>query len=379
MVSGHALAGQNASGAESQVQQALAFEKQGKLVEAEAAWKSELKAHPGDAQGYAHLGLVEARQEHYAEAIAAYRKAQTLARAQKKAIPQLELNLGLALFKSGEFREAGKIFDGELKANPSGRLEILAAMSHYGAHEYAAAVPYLKAASEADKGNLPLRLTLAHCYLWTKQFEAALEVYREILAIDPNSAEADMIAGEALDAKGDSAGAEKEFRAAAEANPKEPNVHFGLAYLLWEAKRFDEAAVEFKAELANDARNAQAMTYLGDTYVQMGKFDEAKPLLEGATGQGVAGEPGALAHLDLGIVRMEAGEKDAAVGEFKRAIALEPEDVTAHFRLGRLYQAMGRRDEAKGELEKASSLNKKKDDGLYKRIGESGGAGPGGG
>ena len=38
---------------------------------------------------------------------------------------------------------------------------------------------------------------------------------------------------------------------------------------------------------------------------------------------------------------------------------------------------MGKRDEAKAELEKASSLNKKKDDGLYKRIGGDGPSGPG--
>jgi tetratricopeptide (TPR) repeat protein len=359
--------------------QALALEQQGKLAEAEAAWKSELKAHPEDAQGFAHLGLLQARQEHYAEAIASYRKAQTLARTQHKTIPQLNLNMGLALFKSGQFREAGKLFDAELKANPEApgaqRLQILGAMSHYGAHEYAAAIPLLKEAAAADAKNLPLRLTLAHCYLWTKQFEAALDVYTEMLAIDPNSAEADMIAGEALDAKGDSAGAEKQFRAAAEANSKEPNVHFGLAYLLWEGKRYDEAVAEFKAELANDPRNAQAMIYLGDTYVQMSRFDEARPMLETAVAsQGMAGEMGALAHLNLGIVRVEAGEKDAAVVEFRRAIVLDPENVTAHFRLGRLYQAMGKKDEAKAELEKASSLNKKNDDGLYKRIGGASGA-----
>ena len=34
-----------------------------------------LKAHPADAEAYAHLGFLEARQEHYKEAVPLYRKA----------------------------------------------------------------------------------------------------------------------------------------------------------------------------------------------------------------------------------------------------------------------------------------------------------------
>ncbi len=138
-------------------------------------------------------------------------------------------------------------------------------------------LPYLKEAVEADPKNLPLLLDLAHCYLWTKQLDATMAVYKEILLIDPDSAAADMIAGEALDEKGDNAGAVQQFQAAVKANPKEPNVHFGLAYLLWVQKRYDEAIPEFEAELANDPKNYQAMIYLGDTYVRQTEYEKAKP------------------------------------------------------------------------------------------------------
>lgn len=361
------------------VQQALTLEQQGKFPEAEAAWLAVVKVQPRNALGFAHLGLLEARQEHYSEAIAHYRKAKAL----NPAIPQLNLNLGLALFKNGEFAEAAALFERELKTHSqhaddaanteARRLTILAGMSHYGAHAYAMAIPYLKEAVAADQRNLPLRLTLAHCYLWTKQFDEALAVYKEILAIDPDSAEADMIAGEALDEKGDSDGAVQQFRAAERANPKEPNVHFGLAYLLWEKKRYDEAIPEFKSELENDPRNSQAMIYLGDTYIQQNQFDQAKAVLEAV---GESQSRVALLHLDLGIVYAETGDKDAAIRdaakrEFSKAISLDPDNVNAHFRLAKLYQSQGRREEAKAEFAKASSINKKADDGLYKRIAET--------
>jgi tetratricopeptide (TPR) repeat protein len=351
------------------VKEALALEQQGKIQEAQVAWQKVIKAQPRNAQAFAHLGLLQARQEQYSAAIASYRKAQTLSIAEKHPIPQLDLDLGLALFKSGDFHEAGKCFEAELRKHPGDqRLTILLGMSHYGAREYAAAIPYLKTATAADQKNLPLRLDLAHCYLWTKQLDATMAVYKEILQINPDSAEADMIAGEALDQKGDNAGAVQQFRDAVKADPKVPNVHFGLAYLLWAQKRYDEAIPEFQAELANDPKNNQAMLYLGDTYVHQDQFEKAKPVLEEAARLQTKVP---LTHLDLGIVYMETGNKELAIRELDKAIEMEPDNVNAHFRLAKLYQAMGKKDEAKVEFAKASSLNKKVDDSLYKRIADA--------
>lgn len=60
-----------------------------------------------------------------------------------------------------------------------------------------------------------------------------------------------MLVGEALDEMKDTTGATQEFRAAVQANPKEPNAHFGLGYLLWKQMLYHEAAQEFQAELDN--------------------------------------------------------------------------------------------------------------------------------
>src|ERR1039458_6898982 len=94
--------GQASQAPESQRQTALALEQQGKYVEAEAAWRVFLKAHPSNPEPYAHLGLLEARQEHYKEAVPLYRKALAL----DSRTPGLRLNLGLALFKAGEMKDA---------------------------------------------------------------------------------------------------------------------------------------------------------------------------------------------------------------------------------------------------------------------------------
>ena len=347
-------------------QTALTLEQQGKNAAAEAAWRVYLKAHPSSPEPYAHLGLLEARQEHYKEAVPLYRKALAIG----PEVSSVRLNLGLALFKGGEPKQAIAEFDALLKKQPpdsplAQQLNTLIGMAHYGLAEYAAAAPYLKAAAAHDPNNVPLRLALAHSCLGSKQNQCVLDVYKEILALDPDSAEADMLAGEALDEMKDNAGATEMFRAAVKANPKSPNVHFGLGYLLWAQKKFPEAAKEFQAEIDNDPDHLQALLYLADADIQMNQMEAARPLLEKVEHLD-ARIP--LAHLDLGIVYSEAERDEDALRELIVAEKLAPQDVNVHWRLARLYRSMGKKDEAKAEFDKASTLNKQADEDLHNKI-----------
>lgn len=345
---------------------ALALEQQGKLQQAEAAWKSISRLRPSNPEPYARIAILEARQQHYKEAAPYYRKALTL----NPNVPGLRLNLALALFKAGQMKEAIEQFEILRKAAPVNspeyqRATILIGMAHYGRAEYDKAAPYLKEAADKDPTNLTLLLALEHSYLWSHQTKYVLDVYHQILSLNPDSAEADMVAGEALDEMKDNAGATEMFRAAVKAGPKEPNVHFGLGYLLWTQKQYAEAAQQFQAELDNDPNHAQAKLYLADVDIQMNRLNEAEPLLR----QTILLDPTlSLAHLDLGIVAAETGRNEEALREFKMAEEKTPDDVNVHWRLARLYRAMGKKEEAKAEFDKASTLNKKADDDLYKKI-----------
>ena len=365
MAAAHCL-GQTVGAFDQQRQTALALEQQGQNAEAEAAWRVFLNAHPSNPEPYAHLGLLEARQEHYSDAVPLYRKALTL----NPKMPGLRLNLGLALFKAGDLKPALQEFKLLIKSQPPGspeaqRLTILIGMAHYGLREYAEAAPYLKQAAASDAQNLQLRLALAHSCLWSKQYQCVLDTYHEILTLNAESAEADMLAGEALDELRNHAGAIEQFRAAVKANPREPDVHFGLGYLLWTQMQYPEAVSEFQAELANNPNHVQALTYLGDAEMHLKHPELARPLLENALRIDSGQE---LAHLDLGILLADAGRRDDALRELSVAAKLAPEDVNVHWRLGRLYRAMGRKDEAKAEFDKASSITTSADNALINKI-----------
>jgi tetratricopeptide (TPR) repeat protein len=357
---------QTAAAAENPRQTAITLEQQDRNAEAEAAWRAVLKAHPANPEAYAHLGLLEARQEHYAEAVPLYRKALAL----NPAMPGLRLNLGLSLFKSGAMKDAIETFTPLLKSQPASsperlRLNTLIGMAHYGLGEYAAAVPFLKQATAADPKNLAFHLALAHSCLWSKQYPCVLDVYHEILTLNAESAEADMLAGEAMAEMHDSGGATEQFRAAVKADPKMPDVHFGLGYLLWGALKYEEAAEEFQAELINNPEHAQALTYLADCDIRLNHPESAPPLLEKAIHLDPRIE---LVHFDLGILYDDADRKDDALRELKVAASLDPNDVNVHWRLAKFYQAAGKKDEAKTEFEKTRSLKKAADDTIFTKL-----------
>jgi tetratricopeptide (TPR) repeat protein len=347
-------------------QSALDLEQQGKCAEAAAAWQLFAKEHPSNAEPYAHLGLLEARQEHYKEAVVFYRKALAL----NPAMPNLSMNLGVALFKGGELEQAIIEFNALLKSEPSSSLEaqrltILIGMAHYGLRQYVAASPYLKEAAARDPQNLTLRLALAHSCLWTKKYECVLDVYHEILNLNAESAEADMLAGEAMDELKNVAGAIDEFRAAVKAGPREPDVHFGLGYLLWTQKQFPEAASEFRAELGNEPAHAMALTYLADSLIHLNQSEAALPLIEKA----IRSDPGIeLAHLDLGTLLSDAGLRDDSIRELKIAEKLRPDDPNVHWHLGRLYQVTGKKEAAQAEFDKTRSLQQADDDTVFKMF-----------
>ncbi len=345
---------------------AFELEQQGKNAESETAWRAVLKARPSDGEAYAHLGLLEARQERYKNAVPLYRRALALS----PQMPGLRLNLGLALFKGGELKQAIQVFSplrtGLAKDSPEARrITALLGLAYYGVGNYSTAVPYLKSAAIDDPQNLQFRLVLAHSCLSSRQFQCVLDTYHEILALNAESAEADMLAGEAMDEMHNSGGAIEQFRAAVKADPREPNVHFGLGYLLWTQNQFEEAAEQFHDELDNVPDNAQALAFLADSDMQTNRAAEAIPLIKKA----LQIDPKiGRAHLDLGILYASHGEVQDATRELKKAALLMPGDPSPHWRLARIYQATGDRTHANVEFQKTRDLHKAENETIARKL-----------
>ena len=131
-----------------------------------------LWAADSDAVAEAARGTALARERKYDLAIEHYKAALRL----DPHLPGLQLNLGLAYFKSNHLREAAAAFEEAVRAdNANFQARALLGMSYYGVSRYRDAAAQLKLASEAQPDNLELRYTLAQSYLWSEQYPEALK------------------------------------------------------------------------------------------------------------------------------------------------------------------------------------------------------------
>ncbi|HLK12354.1 MAG TPA: tetratricopeptide repeat protein [Candidatus Binatia bacterium] len=85
--------------------------------------------------------------------------------------------------------------------------------------------------------------------------------------------------GVAFTAKGDWPKAEAAYHEAVMRKPDFPEAWNGLGHALKMQRRFDDAVRAYQRALALRPGYAQAMEYLGETYVAMGKLGEARTLL----------------------------------------------------------------------------------------------------
>ena len=256
---------------------ALALEQHGQMAAAEDAWRAVASADPQSAEAFAHLGLIAALQQRFDQAISYYIEAFRI----NSEFPELEMNLGLALFKGGHFKESIEPFTNELRKHQGDpRLTILLGMAHYRMGDYLVAIPFLRHAVDAYPQSQPMRLQLAQSCLWSRQPSCVLDAYRQMVALHLQSADMDMLAGQALDENGDDAAAMQRFRSALEADPKLAFGHFAAGYLLWKQGHFDWAAAEFLAEIGNDPRRTIAHVYLADCYLKLGDRDKAQGELD---------------------------------------------------------------------------------------------------
>lgn len=330
---------------------ALAMEQKGQNGEAETLWSAILGADPRNVEALAHMGLLEARQEHYGAAIDFYRRAM----ATDASYPGLEMNLGLALFKAGQFPDAVRTFASEIRKHPGDqRLTILLGMAHYGMKDYLVAIPYLQRALQHDERNSTLHTALARSCMLSKQYQCVLDEQTALLALHSESADVDLLTGEALQELDRPEEAIRELKTALQSNPNEPNLHFALGLLLWSISRYSEAANEFQLDLQNNSDDARGHIYLADCLLR--EKQTAKALGE-LNKVAASHDSQPLMHLDLGIIYMDSGRMDDALRELEIASDSDPDNAELHRRIAKLYQSMGKKVEANNEFESASRMS----------------------
>ncbi len=120
----------------------------------------------------------------------------------------------------------------------------------------------------------------------------------------------------------------------------------------------------FERAVQKDSGFAPAWAGLADAYQFLGQFNLLPPTVAWAKARAAAiramqlDETLSEAHASLGAVELHPGWSwSGADTEFRRAIALDPNNPWAHYRYGYVLSARGRFDAAIGELQRALELD----------------------
>jgi len=129
----------------------------------------------------------------------------------------------------------------------------------------------------------------------------------------------------------------------AEADPRQILQSLTEALTLHKQGRLDDAGRIYRAVLALEPTNFDALHLLGAALAQAGRRAEAESYLRAAVAIGPTQAP---ARNNLGNLLKDLGKFDEALDNYDRAIALLPDDPTAHSNRGNVLRSLGRREEA---------------------------------
>ena len=142
-------------------------------------------------------------------------------------------------------------------------------------------------------------------------------------------------------------------RQAAVLQPNLPDTYYNLGIALYEKGELDDAIAAHRQAIALNPNFAVAQYNLGITLQAKGQLDEAIA----AYRQAIALKPEyAEAHNNLGSALREKGQLDAAIAAYGQAIGLQPDLPEAHSNLGDALNDKGQADAAIAACRRAIAL-----------------------
>ena len=226
------------------------------------------------------------------------------------------------------------------------------------------AVNYYAAARKLRPDYAPALVSLGDVYLQLNRLEEAEASFKAALAANERDAAAHYGLGQAALSKRSYSEAAKYFERALALAPEANRLHYALAMAYRGLGQTEKARSELALSgpvgvraadplldsLQNLTRGARLHLVRGKTALDARRFEEAAAEFRKA----VAAEPGSVpAHFNLGAALSQTGDLRGAVEQFEAALRLDPAHANAHYNLGLLLAQMNRHDEAIKHLQAA--------------------------
>ena len=147
------------------------------------------------------------------------------------------------------------------------------------------------------------------------------------------------------------------FQEAARLDPDAPLYHntLGVVYLHYLSKP-TEAQAEFQRAIELDPTYAEALTNLGVTLAQQGKWAEAVTTYRKAISLPMYPSP-EVAYANMGWAYLNLDKPKEAEESYRTAVQLQPKFAQAYYFLGVVLDRQGKKDEAKVAFRMARDLD----------------------
>ncbi|MGD0569780.1 MAG: tetratricopeptide repeat protein [Candidatus Sulfotelmatobacter sp.] len=191
--------------------------------------------------------------------------------------------------------------------------------------------------------------------------DLAAESLLSLSVVDPNSARMQQAMAHELAKRGNTAEAIEHYRAALKIDPRLPGLHFELADMLRTsstAEGRDEAEKEYKAALEANPLDEQAECRLGEIALRRDDLKEANERFTRAI-QLQPGDPEA--SIGLAKVFMAMDQPAKAEPLLLHALQMDPTSALAHYRLSTIYRQTGRTADALHESEEYQKYKQMKE------------------
>jgi tetratricopeptide (TPR) repeat protein len=184
---------------------------------------------------------------------------------------------------------------------------------------------------------------LGMLFLQQHDLPQAVAVLEKGLKIDPSVVTTSALLGSAQFSMGQYEEARPHLEAAVRGNPKDDYARRLLARDLISLKDYEGAVVQLRTIVGHDPKDQDAWYLLGKTYLQLsesalGKVNEIDP--NSALSQEVAGE-----------VMQSMGNSDGALGAYKKAVEIAPQQPGTHEHLADEYWTLGKWESARDEFQ----------------------------
>jgi tetratricopeptide (TPR) repeat protein len=302
-------------------------------------------------QGWLLLGALDASENRLLQARDAFRRASASAVDAEAA----QRSLAMALLQTGEPAEALPLLSRLALASPAdATLRRLLAQALVASGQPEQAVQELEEARGVLPNDLELAFALASGYLRLKKIDAAERLFARLVASRP-LAQTYVLIGRTYRDFGEYQRARAALRTALKLDPRARRAHYylGTIAIMEEGYvRVDEAAAEFRAELALAPEDPITHLRLGIVLEEAKQHAEALPSLELAARDGTAGVE---AFEYLGRCQLALGRPADAVTTLQRALDAAAGTSLDASRIGRIHYQMATALRSLGRAEEAAT------------------------